>query len=235
MNNLRLPSFVLLLLLSLPTQADVTVSASMQTFHEGIFRGASLEGLLRSQLQAHFDDAATVLTAAIGASPGKVEKIVEVAVDVGVIPDDIARQCETMMTPSQLETLIEVSLKARIDPEPILDRCLALLPASEITSLLALAINNSTPGNIEQLLRVAYLALSSEFGDPFAMVKEGVLRSNAFTITGIELAEGVDELVTEIRLQDLLETSDTEDLIIDDTASEVDVFDPEPEPPLSDS
>jgi len=105
-----------------------------------------------------------------------------------------------------------------------------------MSDLLAHAINNSTPGQIERVLEAAFQALATEVADPFALVKEGVLRSNAFTVQGIEYAEEIDDLVTEVCLQDLLEVVVSEEGNNIDEIADADAPPPDPiEPPLSDS
>lgn len=238
MNRLRYLLATIALILSYPGSASTTVSATMESFQLARFEGAPLSQTLRKEITDHYDDARTVLTAAIGSEPGKVAEIVRIAVDEGVLSEDIAAQCDTMMNQRQLVELIRVSLGERIDAEPIIRRCLSYVPYSQLSDLLALAINNSTPGEIERVMEAAYIALADEIADPFAMVKEGVLRSNAFTVEGIEYAEEIDDLVTEIQLQDILEVVVTEEGTDVDEIADVDAPPPEPgggEPPFSDS
>ena len=252
MNSLR--SIILTLLLSVgsPVLASITLSESIQTFHVALDLGTPLERVLRDELGDHYSDARVVLTGAIASTPGDVADIIRIAIDEGVLADDIAAQCETMLNQRQLIELIRVSLGERIDPAPVIRRCFIYVPNSEVSDLLALAINNSTPGQIERVLEAAFQALSTEVADPFALVKEGVLRSNAFTVEGIEYAEEVDDLVTEIRLQDVLEVVVAEEGNNIDEIAEVDTPPPEAgggdegggtdgggtdggEPPMSDS
>lgn len=236
MKTLRLFTFATLLSLGLPGMASITLSESIQTFHEALDRGASLESILRSEIGDHYGEAATVLTGAIASTPGDVAEIVRIAIDEGVLADDIAQQCETMLNQRQLVELIRVSLGERIDAEPIIRRCFAYIPYSQVSELLAFAINNSTPGRIESVLEAAFQALANEVADPFALVKEGVLRSNAFTVEGIEFAEDIDDLVTEIRLQDVLEVVASEEGANIAEIADADAPPPDPiDPPLSDS
>lgn len=236
MKSLSRIALVCWLSLSHSSLAAITISETMQVFHEGIQRGKSLESILRQELKDHYSEADVVLTGAIGSTPADVADIVRIAIDEGVLVDDIAAQCDTMLNQQQLVNLIRVSLSERIDPAPIIKRCFAYIPKSQISDLLAHAINNSTPGQIERVLDAAFQALSNEVADPFALVKEGVLRSNAFTVEGIEYAEGVDDLITEIRLQDVLEVLVTEEGASIDEVADADLPPPSPfEPPFSDS
>lgn len=230
--------------------ANTSVSATMLSFQLARFEGEPLSQTLRREIADHYEEARIVLTAAIGSQPGKVAEIVRIAVDEGVLADDIAAQCDTMMNQHQLEALIRVSLSERIDAVPIIRRCLAYMPYSQLSDLLALAINNSTPGQIERVMEAAYIALADDIADPFSMVKEGILRSNAFTVEGIEHAEEIDSLITEIQLQDVLEVVVSEEGTDVDQIADVDAPPPEPgdggsvggnaggdgvEPPFSDS
>ncbi len=210
MNIFRLVTLLVLLALNTSGMAAITLSETMQAFHSQMSSGTPLENILRQQLQDHYDDADVVLTGAISSTPGNTGEIVRIAIGEGVLAEDIAAQCETMLNQDQLVDLIRVAFVSRIDPEPVIRRCFSYLPGLQIPELLALAINNSTPGDIERVLQVSFLSLTGQVVDPFATVKEAVLLSNAFTVEGIEFAEDVDDLVTEIRLQDVLENATAE-------------------------
>ena len=217
---------------SLPLSAAPTRASSVKAFHESYFSGQTVEQSLIVQLRANYEAARFILASAIASSPGSVRKIIEVAMDEGVLPTDIAAQCEDAITPKQLETLIKTALNESIDPIPVIEQCLVLVKESQVAGLLAIAINNSTPGQIEFIIRAAYDTLSSSYADPLQLVKTSVLQSNAFSVEGLESVEGIDGLLGEIKLQDMLEN-----LVLDEAAGQVEVEqdDFEPEPPFSDS
>ena len=102
-----------------------------------------------------------------------------------------------------------------------------------IAGLLAIAINNSSPAQIESVVRTAYDTLAPFIADPFLLIRTGLIQSNAFAVQGLEYAGDIDRLLDEIRLQDMLEN-----LIVDDAAGQDDVNQDEfetTEPPFSDS
>ena len=239
---------VLCVMQSMSLCAAPTRASSVQAFHESYFSGRTVEQSLITQLRANYEDAQFILASAIASSPGSVRRIVEIAIDEGVLPIDIAAQCEDALTPEQLETLIETALNERIDPIPIIEQCLILVKESRMAGLLAIAINNSTPGQIEFVIQAAYETLMSVSSDPFTLVKTGILQSTAFTVLGLDTTEGIEDLLTEIRLQDNLENLVIDEAVApDDNQDDFDnsgsvggiVVEPEnpiePEPPISSS
>ena len=237
---------VLIALLSVPLSAAPPLSSSMQAYHVDQGYGSPLILSLINQLEANYDDAFEILSSAVARSPGSIRQIILVAIQEGVLPNDIAAQCETSLTGEELRTLIATALNERIDGIPIIKRCLPLVEEHEVAGLLALAINNSVPGQNELLLQVAYNTLSSSYADPFQLVKAGVLQSNAFTVQGLAFTQGMDTLLDEIRLQDTLENMSLGDAAGQDEVDQ-DFYDPgesdpggidviiDPEPPNSSS
>ena len=230
-----LVSLLLGTVLSTPLSAAPPLSSSVQEFQENHVYGNPLIQSLVSQLKANYDDAMEILASAIASSPGSIGKIIKVAINEGVLPVDIAAQCETALTAKQLRTLITTALNERIDPVPIVERCLILVDEAEIPDLLAIAIDNSTPGQIEFVIQAAYNSFSSNYPDPFQLVKTGVLQSNAFTVEGLDSTEGIDALLDEIKLQDMLETVEFDDATGQEETVQDDFESPDPEPPNSSS
>ena len=228
-----LKTFFLLFLLVPPVLAD-NLSPFIQSFHEGRERGRPLAETLAVELDRSLEDAIDILTAAIAVAPARVAEIVRVSVALGVEAEPVAAQCETALTEKQRLELVKTALGERIDARPVLERCLVLLEPSEWPGIIADAVNNSTPGQIQGVIESAYRSLAPVTDQAFFQVREGLLRSSAFAVSGLELSDDIDGLLDEIRLQDQLEVLQFDETAEVDNIADVDEFVPPEGPPLSD-
>lgn len=188
-----------------PLQASTTLSASVQNFLEGLSRGVSIGELVSQQLAADSPQADLILKSAIASAPSRLDEILLAAIEHGVSAEAVAKQCETVMSPEQLENWVTASLRSRLNPLPILRRCLGLIEEDRRVGIVTLAVNESPPGGVEALLQTAFEALESAGVEAFAVIKTGLLASDAFDVAGLELATDMAQLLEEAQMQDLME------------------------------
>lgn len=189
-----------------PLQASTTLSASVQSFLEGLSRGVSLGELVSQQLAADPQQADLILTSAIASAPSSLDEILQAAIGFGVNAEAIATQCETVMSPEQLESWVSASLRSRLDPLPIIRRCLGLIAEERRAGIVTIAVNESPPGGIATLLQAAFEALESIEVEAFPVIQTGLLASDVFDVAGLELVTDMAQSLDEVQMQDLLES-----------------------------
>lgn len=136
---------------------------SLSAFEAGDRNGQQVAALLPGQISGAIGNVpreSAVIEAALVVDPDRVDEVIRSAINAGASTESVGNQCSRRLDAVQVETLMVTTFEERTDPLPVLRKCLSLIPVERQSAVLAIAINNSLPGGVADIVRESRVLLN---------------------------------------------------------------------------